>query len=217
MKTLFLLIAMTFAYSHVQAQCEDCPTSDFAADRCFTDENYPELCVQFAEKSPVFLFQRKKKSLEISEKLELLDLAKNKSYKLTAVEILFLQAAKTYWNQEKMNIGYQMQPSGLGIKIVEEGSGPMPEAGKEVIVHYTGKLTDGTTFDSSIERGEPFSFPLGQGRVIKGWDEGIAALKVGSKAWLKIPPELGYGARGAGGVIPPNATLLFYVEVVGVK
>ncbi len=92
-----------------------------------------------------------------------------------------------------------------------------PLAGKTVSVHYTGKFPDGKVFDSSISRGEPISFPLGQGRVIKGWDEGIALMKVGGKAQLIIPPELGYGERGAGGAIPPNATLVFDVELVDVK
>jgi peptidyl-prolyl cis-trans isomerase A (cyclophilin A) len=86
-----------------------------------------------------------------------------------------------------------------------------------VRVHYTGKLPDGKIFDSSIPRGEPIEFKLGAGRVIKGWDEGIALMKVGGKATLTIPPHLGYGERGAGGVIPPNATLIFDVELVDVK
>jgi peptidylprolyl isomerase len=91
------------------------------------------------------------------------------------------------------------------------------KVGDTVLVHYTGLLTNGAKFDSSLDRNEPIAFPLGAGRVIKGWDEGIARLRVGDQATLIIPPELGYGAKGAGGVIPPNATLIFIVEVVGVK
>jgi FKBP-type peptidyl-prolyl cis-trans isomerase len=107
--------------------------------------------------------------------------------------------------------------SGLEYVEVTAGTGQQAVAGKTVSVHYTGKLTDGKVFDSSYTRGEPIEFPLGAGRVIKGWDEGIALMKVGGKATLTIPPELGYGARGAGGVIPPNATLVFEVELVSIK
>jgi len=107
--------------------------------------------------------------------------------------------------------------SGLEYIEVEVGTGAQAVAGKTVAVHYTGKLQDGKVFDSSISRGEPIEFPLGKGRVIKGWDEGITLMKVGGKAQLIIPPDLGYGERGAGGVIPPNATLVFDVELVDVK
>jgi len=107
--------------------------------------------------------------------------------------------------------------SGLEYIEVEVGTGAQAEAGKTVAVHYTGKLQNGKVFDSSISRGEPIEFPLGKGRVIKGWDEGIALMKVGGKAQLIIPPDLGYGDRGAGGVIPPNAILVFDVELVSVK
>lgn len=106
--------------------------------------------------------------------------------------------------------------SGLGYLLVEEGDGETPEAGDLVDVHYTGMLEDGTVFDSSIDRGEPISFVLGQGAVIAGWDEGIGLMQVGEKAQLIIPPDLGYGATGSGASIPPNATLIFDVELVSV-
>ena len=107
--------------------------------------------------------------------------------------------------------------SGLEYIEVEAGTGAKAEAGKTVSVHYTGKFQDGKVFDSSVTSGEPLIFPLGKGNVIKGWDEGIALMKVGGKAQLIIPPQLAYGERGAGGVIPPNATLVFDVELVAVK
>jgi FKBP-type peptidyl-prolyl cis-trans isomerase FkpA len=106
--------------------------------------------------------------------------------------------------------------SGLIIEDVTIGEGDVASAGQNVTVHYTGLLTDGTKFDSSKDRDDPFEFPLGGGRVIKGWDEGVQGMKVGGVRKLTIPPALGYGARGAGGVIPPNATLVFEVELLGV-
>lgn len=107
--------------------------------------------------------------------------------------------------------------SGLKYIDIVEGTGATPEKGQTVTVHYTGTLENGSKFDSSRDRGQPFQFPLGAGRVIKGWDEGIASMKIGGQRQLIIPPGLGYGSQGAGGVIPPNATLLFDVELLGVK
>jgi FKBP-type peptidyl-prolyl cis-trans isomerase len=110
-----------------------------------------------------------------------------------------------------------MTTSGLQIEKLVEGNGPAPKAGDRVAVHYTGWLTNGTKFDSSVDRGQPFVFTLGHGQVIRGWDEGVATMRVGDKVKLTIPPELGYGARGAGGVIPPNATLVFEVELLQIQ
>ena len=105
------------------------------------------------------------------------------------------------------------------LKIEDEvvGTGPEVKAGQTAVVHYTGWLTDGTKFDSSKDRGQPFSFKLGAGQVIQGWDQGVQGMKVGGKRKLTIPPQLGYGAKGAGGVIPPNATLVFEVELLDIK
>jgi len=107
-------------------------------------------------------------------------------------------------------------PSGLVIEDLVVGQGATATAGQQVTVHYTGWLTDGSKFDSSVDRDEPFVFPLGARRVIAGWDEGVQGMQIGGRRKLTIPPELGYGARGAGGVIPPNATLVFEVELLGV-
>jgi peptidylprolyl isomerase len=111
--------------------------------------------------------------------------------------------------------------SGLKITDTVVGTGATPKTGQTCVMHYTGWLyvdgAKGQKFDSSVDRGEPFEFPIGTGRVIKGWDEGVASMKVGGKRTLIIPPNLGYGARGAGGAIPPNATLVFDVELLGVK
>jgi len=112
-------------------------------------------------------------------------------------------------------------PSGLKIIDIKSGTGASPKTGQICVMHYTGWLYEngvkGKKFDSSVDRGQPFEFPIGTHRVIAGWDEGVATMKVGGKRTLIIPPELGYGARGAGSVIPPNATLMFDVELLDVK
>ena len=120
--------------------------------------------------------------------------------------------------EANLSSGAVRTPTGLVYLITRKGTGAQAKVGDTVSVHYTGTLTDGTKFDSSRDRGEPIEFPLGQGRVIKGWDEGIAKMHVGDQAILVIPPDLGYGQRGAGGgVIPPDATLIFIVELVAIK
>jgi peptidylprolyl isomerase len=111
--------------------------------------------------------------------------------------------------------------SGLQMTDTKVGTGASPKTGQICVMHYTGWLyqngAKGAKFDSSVDRGQPFEFPIGTGRVIRGWDEGVASMKVGGKRTLIIPPDLGYGARGAGGVIPPNATLVFEVELLAIK
>ena len=118
---------------------------------------------------------------------------------------------------EKLAAGFEKTESGLRYQFIQRGEGKKAENGKTVSVHYTGQLPDGKVFDSSYPRKKPIEFPLGQGNVIEGWDEGIALLQVGDKARFVIPSHLGYGSRGAGGVIPPNATLIFDVELMDVK
>lgn len=115
--------------------------------------------------------------------------------------------------QNKMNFDIQ----GMKVEILKEGSGAEAKAGNTVSVHYTGTLTNGSKFDSSVDRGEPFEFILGARRVIEGWDLGVAGMKVGEKRKLTIPPEMAYGDRAVGGIIPANSTLIFDVELLGVK
>lgn len=107
--------------------------------------------------------------------------------------------------------------SGVEVQVVKEGTGLTPKQGQIVTVHYTGWLTDSTKFDSSRDRGQPFTYQFGVGQVIQGWDDGVATMKVGGTSRFTIPPELGYGRQGAGGIIPPNATLIFEVELLGIK
>jgi peptidylprolyl isomerase len=135
--------------------------------------------------------------------------------------ILLALAATPLDSRPARAAGEVTTPSGLRIIDVKPGTGPLPQTGQTVTVNYTGWLfadgKKGKKFDSSLDRGEPFSFTLGQGQVIKGWDEGVATMHVGGKRTLIIPPDLGYGASGAGGVIPPNATLIFDIDLLGVK
>lgn len=128
------------------------------------------------------------------------------------------EEATTTKTGETPNMTAAATPSaGLKIEDQKVGNGAEAVAGKTISVHYTGWLTNGRKFDSSVDRGQPFTFQLGQGQVIRGWDEGFAGMKVGGKRKLTIPPEMGYGARGAGAVIPPNSTLVFEVELLGVN
>lgn len=141
---------------------------------------------------------------------------------LIVVAFAVIAAAAAVWAQTntaaptKVTGNGTTTPSGLQYWDIKVGTGDAAVAGKPVRVHYTGWLTSGKKFDSSVDRGQPFPFKLGAGEVIPGWDEGVKGMKVGGKRQLKIPPSLGYGATGAGGVIPPNATLIFDVELLAV-
>jgi len=128
-----------------------------------------------------------------------------------------LQKGLTVSQEELENDNAVTTPSGLQYTDSAEGDGDTAEAGNRVSVHYTGWLTDGTKFDSSLDRNQPFDFNLGAGQVIAGWDEGVCGMKIGGKRKLTIPSDLGYGAAGAGGVIPPDATLVFEVELLEVS
>ncbi len=129
--------------------------------------------------------------------------------------IFFLAASLVAAGCAKKNIG--VTKTGMKYEVIKEGTGPFPKRGDSVTVHYSGWLEDGTKFDSSVDRKQPFTFKLGVGQVIQGWDDGVATMRVGGKTKFFIPPELGYGTRGAGGVIPPNANLIFEVELLSIK
>ncbi len=145
--------------------------------------------------------------------------------RLSMVSILTLLALTSTLGGEGIMAASEKDPNAQevttssGLKYMDQvvGTGEVAVAGKTTSVHYTGWLENGKKFDSSVDRGQPFSFPLGAGRVIKGWDEGVQGMKVGGKRKLTVPSDLGYGSRGAGGVIPPNATLIFDVELLGVQ
>ncbi len=220
-KKITLSFFLFFGFSiMVSAQCTSCINDENTF--CYQNEKFEGYCAMFKDGQNVLQLSKKKKKKEVpfykDETLEnLLKIAGNKKLKLSAVDILFIQESLKDWNIENRKLGHEYTDSGLGIKILKEGTGVFPKKGETVVVHYSGFLEDGKKFDSSFDRDEPFSFPLGQGRVIKGWDEGVAKLKIGSRAILKIPASIGYGARGAGGVIPPNATLYFEIELLSVK
>ena len=140
---------------------------------------------------------------------------------IAALSLAFLLASASAQNPggpTKVSGKPTKLPDALEYWDIKEGTGPAAKKGDKVKVHYTGWLTDGKKFDSSVDRNDPFAFALGAGQVIKGWDEGVAGMKVGGKRQLRIPPDLGYGSRGAGGgLIPPNATLIFDVELLGIN
>jgi FKBP-type peptidyl-prolyl cis-trans isomerase FkpA len=148
---------------------------------------------------------------------------KKAGFLLLAAVVLAALSIPVRADEKKDEKGSKMHktPSGLQYEDTVVGTGASPKTGQTCVMHYTGWLWEngakGKKFDSSVDRGQPFKFQIGRGMVIKGWDEGVATMKVGGKRTLLIPPQLGYGASGAGGVIPPNATLLFDVELLGVE
>lgn len=222
MKVFIISILCLFqTASMLLAQCEHCPEIGKRADYCFCHKSFPGKSAQFAEKDPVVYFSAKQNAklqkLQIPAKADaegMLAVVKETKNKISAEDIVFLQEAFEKWYVEQKNLGFLVTNSGLAYKITQLGQGKKPEAGKKVSVHYKGYLENGTIFDSSFERNQPIDFTLGVGQVIKGWDEGIQLFPVGSKGTLKIPSELGYGKRGAGNMIPPDATLFFDIEVI---
>ncbi len=219
MRQIILLSVLALNTYWTLGQCTKCeiPEDQFS-DYCHTSEVFEGYCAQFSSEKNEFRLAvgRKVRTLPGSQDYDLsylLTLSDNKKLKISARDILFVKDATAQWLIERRKYGHTYTLSGLGYKIVEEGSGELPEADQPVKVHYTGYLEDGTKFDSSYDRNKPFSFVLGKGQVIKGWDEGVALLKKGSKAVLRIPPDIAYGPR-ARGRIPANATLYFEIEVL---
>lgn len=231
----FILLVL-FTAAKLFAQCETCPTvAGEVIDHCFCEADFPKRCVQFTEDAKTFYYQdlnRKKgnpmkfelpPNMEVASTSYLLGLASNKKLKLGAADLLVIAKGLEEWRQLEgirkwnsliVNSGYTLTASGLGYKPIIVGDGQLPEEKQGVTVHYTGYLSTGEKFDSSVDRNKAFEFVLGMGKVIKGWDEGIALMTIGSRYMLRIPPHLGYGSRGFGNVIPANAILYFDVRLI---
>lgn len=216
-----LAVASLFVASSISvlAQCEKCGMLESEEyDYCFVDNQFNNICAQFGIDQSNFLIKSGKKPRPIPIQGDyglnyLLQISRDKKLKVSAYEVLFIERALKGWEIEQRKFGHSYTNSGLGYRITTEGTGEIPKNGDKVNVHYTGFLEDGTKFDSSYDRNKPFSFSLGSGQVIGGWEEGVALLKKGSKALFRIPPGLGYGARKVG-AIPANSILYFEIELL---
>ncbi len=184
----------------------DSATFWVSADSMFKGGTMPE----FLKAGDEIKYEVKIESVMTQEEYELA-----KQEEMEKTKEVYAQEIEKYASENGLDV--QQTTSGLYYVITQEGEGSFPETGQTVSVHYTGKLIDGKVFDSSVDRGQPIDFPLGVGQVIPGWDEGIALLKKGSKGTLIIPPYLAYGESGAGNIIPPNAILVFDVELVDIQ
>jgi hypothetical protein len=239
MKKGVLLLATLLPALAARAQCETCsPVPGEIIDFCFTEAALPGQCASFSEYATHFHFESKERKKDPVLKLPLppkgapasipflLSLASDKKLKLGSSDLLFIEHAVNAWleidglaNWDPAVVfsGYTLLPSGLAFKPIHVGTGCKPTIGKTVIVHYDGYLADGKKFDSSLDRKKSYRFVLGKGQVIQGWDEGIALMNIGSRYFFRVPPELGYGKKGAGTVIPPDATLYFDVQLLAAE
>jgi len=213
-----LLTSVSVLYAQT-SPCESCGKLEIRPDFCYRSQHFPLHCAAFSEGLKTFSLYNGKKVITLShpDTFSLRAIASlSKKYKLTVEDALFLVEAFPEWEKAKKRLGFTFLSDGLGYKILKEGNGPKPTKGDRVRVHYKGYLEDGTVFDSSYDRGQPFEFVVGVGQVIRGWEEGIPLFSEGGKGILLIPPELGYGSRGVGS-IPPNSTLFFEVEIVKIN
>lgn len=236
--SLFLLTFLIGQFSF--SQCEFChPPKGRTIDYCYQDQSLKGFCAMFKEGQRSFYLEnenRKKnqvmevylpKDMKEGATIKYLtDLEMNKKLKLTTEELLFVYHAVQNWREvealknwdlDRMAAGYTIKKSGMAYKVIRMGTGEIPTQGKTAVVHYTGYLLDGKKFDSSRDRKAPFEFSLGRGQVIKGWDEGVAMMPIGSRFIFRLPPELAYGSREIPNVIPANSTLIFDVELISVK
>lgn len=237
---LILMIALGGAF-FLPAQCDGCKSvAGEVIDFCFVEPEWPDHCVQFTEEADYFYYQAPSVNKGVPARFSfptqqqryatsyLTGLAEsNKKLKLTSRDLLIMEHGMELWHQLEgirkwdpavVLSGYTLTSSGLGYKVLVSGRGKAPSKGRKVNVHYTGYLENGEKFDSSLDRKQSFQFTLGAGQVIKGWDEGLAIMTVGSRYLLRIPPHLGYGQAGAGGgEIPPNATLYFDVQLLSAE
>jgi hypothetical protein len=224
LRSSLLLIGFLFLTLGLNAQTtsECCKNDGKPYDYCYSNDKLPNRCVGFRDGDTLLHITTNGKLTSYplpkqNNATSLLKLYYMSKKKLAPEDLFVIQMALPKWDSVKMRLGYTFTSTGLGYKIATKGTGKLPEAGKKVSVHYRGTLSDGTEFDNSFKRGQPIEFPLGTGQVIRGWDEGIQLFPVGSKGILMIPANLGYGSRGAGGVIPANATLFFEIEVVSAE
>jgi FKBP-type peptidyl-prolyl cis-trans isomerase len=191
-------------------------------DFVYTHPAHPTGRASFRANQPQFEYYAGNHRLSLTIPTErttaaFIELAKQGGNKLTATDMCVIMEALVKWDSAKVYVGTTRLPNGLAYRIDTPGSGATLQNGQNISVHYRGRLPNGQVFDSSFERGQPISLVLGQGRVIQGWEQGLLHFKVGSKGVLVIPPDLGYGMRGAPPVIPPGATLIFDIEVVSAQ
>jgi FKBP-type peptidyl-prolyl cis-trans isomerase len=218
---LIAIIALALVPQEGFSQCTGCPEAQ-GVDYCFTSPVLPGRCAQFRLNQKTFQYTasaKDKKGMEILVP-DTVDMAamialSRTNKRLKTDDILFVQEALLRWQSNKIDLGYEYTASGLGYKVIREGKGARPNRGDRVTVHYRGQLRDGSVFDSSFERGQPFTTSIGVGQLIRGWDEGIPMFREGARVMLRIPPELGYGSRGAG-TIPANSVLYFEIEIISV-